>query len=120
MEVQIILNYANSHILHILNKINIYIKTFSKFILKILNHKYKFTKLCNEFHNETPLIVIESCFLLVLANITHKKYFYFLHDDIENFFCNVKGTNLYINIHVLKSIKSCIFKRGYDRNLQDP
>ena len=51
---------------------------------KILNDEGTFTKLCNEFHNETPLIVIENCFLLVLANITSKLFLYFLLYDIEN------------------------------------
>ena len=36
----------------------------------ILNDEDSFAKLCNEFHNETPLIVIENCFLLVLDNIS--------------------------------------------------
>ena len=45
-------------------------KLFFTLILKILNDEDNFTILFNEFHNETPLIVIENCFLLVLANIT--------------------------------------------------
>ena len=70
MEVQIILNYTKftysiylegNHYLH---------KSFFKLILKILNDEDNFTKLCNKFHNETLLIVIENCFLLVLVNIT--------------------------------------------------
>ena len=35
------------------------------------------------------IIVIEHCFLLVLANITFKLFLSFLLDDIENLFCNV-------------------------------
>ena len=43
------------------------------------------TKLWNEFHNETPLIVIENCFLLVLAyNIKIVFAFFTVHEYNSN------------------------------------
>ena len=46
-------------------------------------------KVCNELKNETPLIVIENCFLLVLATTTLSLFLYFLLDGNENMLCNV-------------------------------
>ena len=57
------------HILCILKEINIYIKKFIfRLITKILNDEDNFITLCNEFHKETPLIVIENR-LLALSYI---------------------------------------------------
>ena len=38
---------------------------FPTLILNILNDEDNFTKLCNEFHNGAPLLVIENFFLPV-------------------------------------------------------
>ena len=71
MEVQIILNYIRfTYSIYIEGNKYLHKKLFFKLILIILNDEDNFTILFNEFHNETPLIVIENCFLLVLANIT--------------------------------------------------
>ena len=43
---------------------------FIVLLLQFLNDEENFTKLHNEFHDETSIIVIENSFLLVLANIT--------------------------------------------------
>ena len=71
MEVQITPNYTKSTY-SIYFEGNQYFpkKLFFKLILRILNDEDNPTKLCNEFHNEIPLIVIENSLLPVLANIT--------------------------------------------------
>ena len=71
MEVQIILNYIRfTYSIYFEGNKYLHKKLFFKLILIILNDEDDLTILFNEFHNETPVIVIENCFLLVLANIT--------------------------------------------------
>ena len=58
MEVQIILNYTKfEYSIYLERNQNLH-KNFIKLIQKILNDEDNFAKLYNEFHNETPLIVI--------------------------------------------------------------
>ena len=44
-------------------------KLFLKLILYILNDEDSFTELYDELYDESLLIIINGCFLLVLANI---------------------------------------------------
>ena len=67
-----------------------------------------FTELCNVFHNETPLIVIENSFLLVLTNIAKIACILFCLMSLTTGFVMSKGL-IYeklckIRIHVLRSI----------------
>ena len=71
MEVQIFLNYIRlTYSIYFEGNQYLHKKLFFLLILTILNDEDNLTILFNEFHNETPLIVIENYFLLVLANIT--------------------------------------------------
>ena len=68
MEVRIIIKYTK-FTYSIYFEGNKYVHIFFKVNFSNSHDKDNFTKLCNEFHNETPLIAIEDCFLPVLANI---------------------------------------------------
>ena len=69
METQIILNYTKfACSIYFEGNQYLHRKLIFKLIKKILNDEDNLAKLRNEFHNETPLIVIENCFLPVLAN----------------------------------------------------
>ena len=69
----IILNYTKFAFFIYCKEIYIYTKK-TKLILKNVNDN--FMKLCNEFHIETPLIVMKNQILLVLANITEYYIFF--------------------------------------------
>ena len=106
MEVQKIPNYAKfTCFMHLKGNKHIYINASFLHNLIILFYEENITNLCNEFHIVTPIIVVENCYVPVLANVT-KIVFILLFDDIENLLRNAKGNNsrrtLYIKCNMNK------------------